>query len=149
MTETTIQTAIWTPGWYELDQTLVLGERQKYWFFQHPPTADGENSETLESANVNPDACGLVFYNQLDSTKNCCVRYAKIVEMIHPQLGPLLRVDTDGLDYIFYPLDGPEVIVNAEEDPGTIYDSEVDLEISDWSLEVKLAEVSEPMGELA
>ncbi len=142
MSESTVRTAIWTPGWYELDQTLVLGERQKYWFFQNPPT----RSKRDQHPSADDE---LVFYNQLDSTKNCCVRYAKIVEMIHPQLGALMRIDTDGLDYIFYPVAGEEVIVNAEEDPGSIYDSNGTAEISDWSVFVKLTDVSEPANELA
>ncbi len=140
MSETTLVTAIWTPGWYELDQTLVLNERQKYWFFQTSPELAGTNESVADPAD-------LVFYNQLDSTKNCCVRYAKIVEIIHPQLGLLQRIDTDGLDYIFCPVDGDEVIVNAEEEPGTIYDDDNGNQIFDWSVLVKLAEVSEPMGE--
>lgn len=134
MSEKTIHNAIWTPGWYELDQTLVLGERQKYWFFQDPPEECRNRGSDLD----------LVFYNQLDSTRNCVVRYAKIMEMSHPQLGPLLRVDTDGLDYIFFPVDGEEVVVNAEEEPGVTYNG--DQEIEDWSVFVTLAEVSQPMA---
>lgn len=130
-------TALWTPGWYELDQTLVLGERQKFWFFQTPPE---------ECLKITADL-DLVFYNQLDSSKNCNVRYAKIVEMTHPQLGELLRVDTDGLDYIFFPVGGEEIVVNAEEEPGTTYDEGP--EVSDWSVLVKLTEISEPVTNLA
>ncbi len=136
MAPSTLLNAIWTPGWYELDQSLVLGERQKYWFFQHPPEDCQSKAEQVD----------LVFYNQLDSTKNCVVRYAKILEMNHPQLGPLLRVDTDGLDYIFYPASGEEVVVNAEEEPGTTYDDSLD--IRDWSIQVKLGEISEPMEDI-
>ena len=136
MSAPTIQNALWTPGWYELDQTLVIGERQKFWFFQAPP----EDCQTL-GENVD-----LVFYNQLDSTKNCSVRYAKIVEMHHPQLGQLLRVDTDGLDYIFVPVEGDEIVVNAEEDPGSTYEAGV--EVDNWSVFVQLTEVSEPVAEV-
>ncbi len=139
MTEIVIQNAIWTPGWYELDQTLVLGERQKYWFFQDPP----EECKTIVGDGAKVD---LVFFNQLDSPSNRLVRYAKVVEMRHPVLGELLRVDADGLDYIFFPVDGDEVVVNAEEEPGVTYDTSN--EISEWSVIVKLTEVSEPMGEL-
>ena len=130
-------TALWTPGWYELDQTLALGERQKFWFFQTPP------DECLTVA----DDLDFVFYNQLDSTQNCIVRYAKIVEMQHRELGELLKVDTDGLDYIFFPAGSEEIVVNAEEEPGSTYDS--DLEVADWSVLVKLAEVSEPVADMA
>jgi hypothetical protein len=84
-----------------------------------------------------------VFYNQLDSAKNCNVRYAKIEGIHHPQLGQLMRVDTDGLDYIFFPVEGEEIVVNAEEDPGSTYDSGV--QVDDWSVLVSLSDVSEPV----
>ncbi len=135
MSESTIRSTVWTPGWYELDQSLVLGERQKYWFFQTPPDEIIPTDEPVD----------FVFYNQLDSNKNCVVRYAKILEMSHPQLGPLLRIDTDGLDYIFFPVEGDEVVVNAEEEPGMTYDGGP--EVKDWSVRVKLGEVSETMEE--
>jgi len=133
MSDSSTINALWTPGWYELDQTLVIGERQKFWFFQTPP-------EECKSVGQNVD---LVFYNQLDSTKNCNVRYATIVEMRHPQLGQLVRVDTDGLDYIFFPFEGEEVVVNAEEEPGTTYEGGV--QVDDWSVLVVLTDVSEPV----
>ena len=129
--------AIWTPGWYELDQSLALGERQKYWFFEVPP---------LDCLAV-ADEVDLVFYNQLASAANFQVRYATIAEMNHPKLGRLQRIDTDGLDYIFVPVVGEEVIVNAEEEPGTTYNDEV--QVDDWSVFVSLSEVSEPVSENA
>ena len=130
-------TALWTPGWYELDQTLTPGERQKFWFFQNPP----------EECQAMAGDLDFVFYNQLDSTQNCIVRYAKIVEIQHQELGELLRVDTDGLDYIFFPANSEEIVVNAEEEPGSTYDN--DLEVADWSVIVKLVEVSEPVADMA
>jgi len=127
------QTATWIPGWYELDQTLSLGERQKVWFFQTPPDEVAVDGPT-------PD---FIFFNQLDSTTNCQVRFAKVVEMVHPELGPLTKIDTDGCDYIFFPVDGEEVVVNAEEDPGSAYDE--NLNIDQWTVFVKLEDVSEPV----
>ena len=132
----TTHTAIWTPGWYELDQTLTLGERQKFWFFHDPPQA-------MIKDKLRPE---FVFFNQMSSFANCEVRYARIEEMSHPKLGRLQRIDTDGLDYIFVPVIGPEVAVNAEEDPGYTYDSQLDIE--DWTVFVSLSEVSEPVSEV-
>lgn len=125
--------ALWSPAWYELDQTLVLGERQKYWFFEAVPAG-------LEGSQNEID---LVFFNQPDPTENCSVRYAKIVEMSHPTLGQLLKIDADGLDYIFFPVDGEEIVVNAEEHPGVA--SDANLEIKTWSVRVQLEDVSEPV----
>lgn len=141
MTDNSSISAVWIPAWYELDQTLQVGERKKFWFFQHPPEP--------HQVTVAIQPAELVFFNQLDSSQNCCVRYARIVEMIHPQIGPLLKIDTDGLDYIFYPALGEEIVVNAEEAPGTTYGDSSGGEITDWTVFVKLAEVSEPTAELA
>lgn len=130
------QVAIWTPGWYELDQTLVLGQRQKFWFF---------DSVTDSMSGSDGDETGLVFFNKSDTSENCVARFARIDEMHHAQLGAILRVDTDGLDYIFFPVEGEEVIVNAEEEPGQAYD--LGESISDWSIHVKLSDVSEPIAD--
>ena len=132
MTDTIAQhKALWTPGWYELDQTIVVGEQKKFWFFQSTPSQD--------EIGPLPDDVELVFFNQLDSSSNSEIRNMKILEILHPQLGLLARIDTDGLDYIFTPVDGDEVIVNAEEEPGTTH--ETDLDIHDWSVIVRMMEV--------
>lgn len=127
--------ALWTPGWYELDQSLVVGQKQRFWFFQTPPSLD--NDEPID----------FVFFNQMASAANSQVRYARVLDIEHVDLGPLQRIDTDGLDYIFYPIDGNEVVVNAEEEPGSVYDDK-ELNISDWSVLVTLADVSEPVVDL-
>ena len=121
------QAAIWTPGWYELDQALALGQRQKFWFFQTVPDSMG---------GLKDDGHSLVFFNKTDTSENCEARFARIDEMHHSQLGAIQRIDTDGLDYIFFPIEGEEVIVNAEEEPGQAYD--LGESISDWSIHVKL-----------
>jgi hypothetical protein len=138
MTSLDQQTAIWTPGWYELDQTLVLGQRQKFWFFDSMPDMDVEAELS--------DEVQLMFFNKSDTSENCVARFARIDEMQHALLGSILRVDTDGLDYIFFPVEGEEVIVNAEEEPGLAYD--FGQPVSDWSIHVTLSEVSEPIADV-
>ena len=138
MTIKVTQRALWIPGWYELDQSIVVGQQQRFWFFGNSP---------FESNEEDADGIDLVFFNQMASTSNSQVRYARVLDIEHKELGPLQRVDTDGLDYIFYPLDGEEVVVNAEEEPGKIYDND-DLEIEDWSVVVTLADVSDPVAEI-
>ena len=130
------QTALWVPGWYELDQTLVLGENQKLWFFQTPP-------EDIVTDETTPD---FIFFNQLDSTTNCQVRSARVIEMVHPQIGPLARIDTDGCDYLFFPIDGEEIVVNAEEEPGQVYDENI--KIDQWMVHVTLEDVSDPIVDI-
>ena len=127
--------AIWKPSWYEMDQSLTVGVHQKFWFFQDDPS----------QAELKADF-DYVFYNQLDSDTNTQVRFAEIVEIHHSVLGPLSQVDTDGLDYIFVPMGAKEILVNAEEEPGKTYDSE--LEIADWTLHVTLQNVSDPISDI-
>ena len=138
MTDTIAQhKALWSPGWYELDQTLVVGEQKRFLFFQSNPSQ--------EEIGPLPDDVDLVFFNQLDSSANSEVRFMKILEILHPQLGLLSRIDTDGMDYIFSPIDGNEIVVNAEEEPGTTY--EEDLDVNDWSVVVTLMDVVPPISE--
>lgn len=135
MTIKVTQKALWTPRWYELDQSLVVGQRQRFWFYINPPLERVE--ETFD----------LVFFNQMTSTANSQIRYARVVDIEHPEFGPLQRVDSDGLDYIFYPVSGNEVVVNAEEDPGAVCDDS-ELRIKDWSVTVTLNDVSHPLVEV-
>ena len=130
------KTAIWIPAWHELDQSLMVGLRQKYFFFDQLP-ADFATSN-----------CDLIFFNGLSPGSNCDIRFAKVTSIVHPALGEILRVDSMGLDYILYPADGEEVVLDAEENPGTVLSGLDDL-IEDWTLQVLLEEVSEPIADLA
>lgn len=134
MTEPQNKSAIWTPSWYEMDQSLVVGLRSKFWFFQDNPSMDEDESVDF------------VFFNQLDSAANSEIRFACIDEIHHEVLGPLSRIDTDGLDYIFTTVDGEDIVVDAEEDPGNTYEGE--FEVEDWTVVVVLSEVSEPIGDI-
>ncbi len=122
----------------------MLGERQVCWFFENAP------DELQSRYQLDPDK-DLVFFNRLDVTDNCIARYARIVEIFHPQLGPLLRIDAEGLDYIFYPVLGEEIVVNAEEQPGLIDPDSfgADTAVMDWTVHVKLAELSEPIEDIS
>ncbi len=132
VTDQQTRLALWTPSWYELDQSLETGVTSRFWFFQSAPCDYPE----VERYNF-------VFFNQLSSASNVQVREARVVQMKHAKLGPIQKIDAGGLDYIFFPVEGKEVIVNAEEDPGTVYDAP--LIITDWSIQVELADVSEPI----
>jgi len=132
MTSTTSKTraALWSPGWYMLDQPLTVGTRQRFWFFQSPP-CDFPNAEAFD----------FIFFNKNCGSPNVQVREADVIRIQHEQLGELNSIDTGGLDYVFKKADGSAVIVNAEEDPGTVYDAPVI--ILDWSVQVELGNVSE------
>lgn len=136
MSESEIKKAIWTPSWYEMDQSIAVGSSNKFWFFQ----------DSQSVADI-ADDIDIVFFNQLDSTVNSEMRFANVAEIHHSILGQLSRVDTDGLDYIFTTVDGTDILVNAEEEPGKTYDEGV--EIEDWSVVVCLTNVSQPTGDIA
>lgn len=129
-------TALWTPGWYELDQPLAVGQSDRFWFYRQAP-ADLPDVESYE----------LVFFNQLSAVANCQVRTAQVESIEHPDLGSLARIDTDGLDYVFITAGGDRIVVNAEENPGTIFENPLSLpSIDDWSVSVVLGAISEPLA---
>ncbi len=135
MTGQQVFLAIWRPAWHEMDQSLFVGEHRRLWFDRsHRPAAD-----------VADRGVRFVFYNQLMSHQDSEVRYATIVDLKHDQLGALSRVDADGLDYVFQTNDGREVIVNAEEEPGALYDS--DLQVPEWNVWVPLSDVTDPVAD--
>ena len=132
MPESQTKNAIWIPSWYEMDQSVLVGTSCKFAFYQESPKLEIDNDYDL------------VFFNQLDSDANQEIRFALVREIYHQQLGQLMRVDTDGLDYVFTPIDGDDIFVNAEEEPGKAYETD----ISDWTLRVILENVSDPMNDL-
>lgn len=124
------------PGWYELDQPLSVGKSGRLWFYQNPPM----DLPCVESYDF-------VFFNQLSAAANCQVRTANVLSIEHALLGAMTRIDTQGLDYVFHPVDGDSIIVNAEEDPGRAYEGPED--ITDWSLVVQLSDVSNPLVDIS
>lgn len=133
-TQPKTKTAIWIPGWYELDQPLTLGSTGRLWFYQQPPNDLPE----VESYDF-------VFFNQLSAAANCQVRNAHIDSIEHSVIGPLKHINTNGLDYIFEPVEGEPITVNAEENPGQVLGDPV--EFTDWSVVVTLSDVSEPIAD--
>lgn len=129
------KTALWTPAWYELDQSLRLQQIDNWCFFQRPPEALGDAGN-----------CDLVFFNALTDTSNAEFRRGRIMAIEHPTLGELASIHTHGLDYVFETVDGKRFTVNAEEDPGSSIEQDGELpEIDDWTVVVTLDDVSEPI----
>ncbi len=126
---------MWAPGWYELDQPLAVGQSNQFWFYRQPP-ADLPDVESYD----------FVFFNRFSAVDNCQVRTAHVISIEHPELGPLARVDTAGLDYVFITDRGDNIVVNAEESPGTVFQKESEsLLVDNWSISVVLTNVSEPL----
>lgn len=125
--------AIWQPGWHRLDQSIEVGQLARFWFFPRQDTADMQ--------------CRLQFFNSTSSVETPVeIRTARIVSISHPELGSLSRIEADWLDYKFHGVNGEEFLVNADEEPGTLYTA---LEpIENWACEVILRDVSEPLSDL-
>ncbi len=58
------------------------------------------------------------------------------MKITHPELGDVKGIITIGLDYSIYLSDGNVIIVNAEESPGKIYDSQY--VVSEWGFDVQI-----------
>lgn len=134
-TDQTTKKALWVPGWYELDQSVAVGQNERLWFYLDPPDS---NSSALEGESYD-----FVFFNQLSTVANCQIRVASVLSIDHPTLGSIERIDTDGLDYVFQLDGGERITVNAEEQPGKAYEGYQ--EVVDWSVMVLLGDVSEPV----
>ena len=126
--------ALWKPAWHERDQSLVIGQQQRIWFCR----------TSVPSTDVDGNSVSLTLYNQSVEPQTRELRFATIVHLKNDVLGELKRVDADGLDYTFETASGVEWIVNAEEEPGVIYDS--DLRVADWSVWLTLSDVSDPVA---
>ena len=125
--------AVWEPGWHRLDQSIEVDQRDRFWFDAI------QGSKSMDQK--------LAFFNRASSVETISeVRTARIVTIVHSTFGPLKKIDTAGMDYVFTAADGRQFIVNAEEEPGMIYDEE--LHVDDWKFEVALSDVSEPLSEL-
>lgn len=151
-----VKRALWRPGWYKLDQPIGIGQFGRFAFFapEHSSlAAESRGSQAPASGqpeDLNQEFAGgtldLQFFNRtISDTQQPLFRFARVLEIVHPTLGPLERVDTSGLDYVFKPVGGEEIFVNAEEEPGVAYD--FDEAVTDWSLLVTLDDVSEPAAD--
>ena len=105
----------WTAAWYELDQTIIVGDKD--WFY----LLKCENS--LSFANGLGYGCDIQ-------------KKLEIVRIKHPILGDVRGIVTIGLDYTVYLMNGVFMIVNAEEHPGKIRDSSI--VIDNWSFDVEV-----------
>lgn len=127
--------ALWIPAWYELDPSLVVGATDKFVF--HPAV---ENE-------------ALTFFSAVH-TADAMAATGTIKAIFHAVLGEIESVDTQGLDYTFVLKDGRRLLVNAEDEPGLIYEwlddswQRSDMRIRDWQLAVQFSSLS-PLQSLA
>ena len=104
-----MERAAWIPGWYELDQPLEVGLAGEFAFWRVVP-------DHLRG----PER--LVLYNTLWEPEDAAIAHGVVVAIHHPDLGEIRKVDTHGLDYTIILADGIEFLVNAEEEPGKLFE---------------------------
>lgn len=127
--------AAWIPFWYELDQPIEVGLAKEFAFWR-----------------VVPDYLGpepLVFHNGPWRRDEVFVARGSIKTISHSELGAVRKVDTRGLDYTITLTDGTELTVNAEEEPGELYErsnerwEESSHSVSDWKFVVEFDSLGE------
>jgi len=104
----------WEPNWYELDQTVIVGDIDYFYLDKDEKT----------------------FANDFTSSEDKEVR-GEIIKITHRELGELLGVLTIGLSYKFFLKDGKSIQVDAEENIGQI-EYPNDIKVNDWLFNVKL-----------
>ena len=136
-------TALWFPGWYNLDREVDVGETDE-WCFWNDDVIEPEYRRFRVAGLPAPS---LYFYNTLLSPDRWHVRRATTHSITHPTLGPLERIGTRRFGtYEFQSVaTGTIYEVEAEEGPGVSYDQTVAL--TDWWVVVELGSVSEPLSE--
>jgi hypothetical protein len=91
-----------------------------------------------------------VLYNTLWRPEEAVLARGTIAAIRHPELGTIRKVDTCGLDYTITFADGTELTVNAEEEPGKLFERdgegwrESSRVVSDWRFVVAFESLSEP-----
>lgn len=111
----------WTAAWYELDQTIIVGDKD--WFYL--PSDENNHS----------------FFKELYDGNSFIRKKLAIEKITHPVLGDVRGIVAIGLDYTIFLTDGTVLEVNAEEQPGQIYNSS--LVIDDWTFDVEVRVLDE------
>lgn len=111
----------WNPAWYELDQSVVVGDIGLFYFSQDR-------------------RC---FYNDFIGKNERKIK-AEILGITHPELGGVRGIIAIGLCYYIYLGDGNEIIVEAEERPGCIEGSKFAVkEVTEWDFDVQVRMIEE------
>ncbi|MEV4517712.1 hypothetical protein AB0K00_53235 [Dactylosporangium sp. NPDC049525] len=134
--------ARWNPGWYNLDQSLKVGNRATFGFSRAKPPAD---YDVVLAHDMGAPRCD---WNSWSAT----------VESIeHDRLGVVAEVDTRPFgQYTFTFGDGRWVTIEAEESPGHVDDASPGFPIDDcdpawagnsgWALTVVFSDAFQTPG---
>ncbi len=124
MIESSRERAIWYPYWYELDQSIAVGQTDEFEFYKTPPDY------------VQADGLRVFYHGNWRETHLYTTERKQIKSISHPILGQIERIDAEGLDYSFAMSDGRVLLIEAEETPGLVYD--LSAPIKDWRIFVEL-----------
>lgn len=102
--------------WYELDQCMVVGDVDFFYL---------TNEQSFAKFITEPDVYEVK---------------AEIVSINHAQLGKIRGIITLGLDYTIYLWDGRVLSVDAEEQPGKVYNDGFDIKEWKFDIEMKIIE---------
>ncbi len=104
----------WEPFWYDLDQTIIVGEENYFYL-----TTDKKKF-----------ASGLSSEDEYEVI-------AKIKSINHSELGNVKAIDCNGFNYYIYYGNGKRFTVCSEENPGMIFKGETD-ELKNWSFKIEI-----------
>lgn len=114
-------TVKWKPAWYELDQSIVVGDVDFFYL-----------SKDMRC-----------FYNGFLGNDKRTIK-AEILDISHPELGTVKGIIAIGFCYSIYLSDGNEIIVEAEEYPGYIEGSKYAIkEVTEWDFDVQIRIIEE------
>ncbi len=91
-----IETAIWFPFWYQLDQPIEVEQVGDFDFFKAPPDYIVHDGRDVFYHGDWQEKFGHLFNR----------RRVKILSIRHPDLGFIRSIDTHGFDYTFTMSDG-------------------------------------------
>lgn len=111
---------IYTPSWYEMDQPLILGKKDKFYISKDKKSFSNEfaSYDDVEIEGI-------------------------ITKIYHPEPGEFKELNTKGLVYRFYKIDGSLIKVEAEETPWHIEYPPGHKDITNWDFEVELSDYIE------
>lgn len=110
---------IWVAEWYELDQTIIVGDEDYFYLHKRKNR----------------------FSNDFGSRHDREV-HMKITNITHKELGNVKGIDTEGLVYKIYLMDGRVLEVDAEESIGRIFYPE-GIKVKNWTFTVEVEGMKE------
>jgi hypothetical protein len=110
---------IWAPGYYGGDQPLRVGQTGPFVLFKEPPVGLRALGEHF-------------FYFHTDPTKANNVS-GTITSITHTVLGEVREIINDGHTYRIILVDGTQLTVNAEENPGQVMEAVGPQSLKDFS----------------